>query len=252
MRSDFAGTTAQYYAGFRRDLPADQTALLVAAAGLRADDIALDLGCGTGQLAVPLAQHCAAVVAIDPEPDMLAGLRARRAERVVCVLGDDRDLPVLAVPFAAPIGLVTIGNALHWMDERSTLRAAAALVRQGGAVAVVTQGPPLWLGRAPWQRTVREALESLYGPVTGNCRTDSTALEERRATAAELGLATEVLTWTAEYPVTVDWVIGHLGSALGGDKLSRVEELTVLLEPLRGEPMVEEVTTSVLVVRRHE
>lgn len=249
MRSDFAGTTAQYYAEFRRDLPADQADRLVAAVGLRTGDIALDLGCGTGQLAVPIAQHCAAVVAIDPEPDMLAGLRARRAERVVCVLGDDRDLPVLAAPFAAPIGLVTIGNALHWMDERSTLRTAASLLRPGGAVAVVTQGPPLWLGPAPWQRTVREALESLYGPVTGNCRTDSSALEERRAMATELGLATEALTWTASYPVTADWVIGHLGSALGSDKLTRVDELRLLLEPLRGEAMAEEVTTSVLVIR---
>ncbi|WP_434318161.1 hypothetical protein [Leifsonia sp. P73] len=49
MRSDFAGTTARYYAGFRRDLPADQTERLVAATGLRAGDIALDLGCGTGR-----------------------------------------------------------------------------------------------------------------------------------------------------------------------------------------------------------
>ncbi|MEN2736932.1 class I SAM-dependent methyltransferase [Microbacterium sp. X-17] len=252
MRSDFAGSTAQYYAGYRRDLPTDQTARLVAATGLSAGDIALDLGCGTGQLAVPLAEHCSAVVAIDPEPDMLAGLRARRVERVVCVLGDDRDLALLAVPFAAPIGLVTIGNALHWMDEPTTLRNAAALVRPGGAVAVVTQGPPLWLGPAPWQRTVRNALESLYGPVTGNCRTDSSALEERRDMATALGLTTEVLTWTAAYPVTVDWVIGHLGSALGSDQLTRMEELAALLEPLRGEAMMEEVTTSVLIVRGQE
>lgn len=250
MRSDFAGTTAQYYAGFRRDLPADQTRRLITAAGLRADDIALDLGCGTGQLAVPLAQHCAAVVAIDPEPDMLAGLRARRAERVVCVLGDDRDLPTLAVPFAAPIGLVTIGNALHWMDELATLRSASSLLRPGGAIAIVTQGPPLWLGPAPWQRTVREALESLYGPVSGNCRTDRSTLEERRELADSLGLDTEVLTWEASYPVTLDWVLGHLGSALSADQLTRGDELRELLRPLEGEAMAEEVTTTVLLARR--
>ncbi|QNE37317.1 class I SAM-dependent methyltransferase [Leifsonia shinshuensis] len=250
MRSDFAGTTAQYYAEFRRDLPADQTDRLVAAAGLRATDVAVDLGCGTGQLAAPLAPHCAAVVAIDPEPDMLAGLRARHAERVVCVLGDDSDLPVLAIPFAAPIGLVTIGNALHWMDERATLGAAAALLRPGGAIAVVTQGPPLWLGPAPWQRTVRSALESLYGPVTGNCRTDRPALDERRETAASLGLGAEVLTWQAAHHVTLDWVLGHLGSALGAEQLTRMDELRDLLRPLAGEDLVEEVTTTVLLARR--
>ncbi|MGH1525982.1 class I SAM-dependent methyltransferase [Leifsonia sp. L25] len=249
MRSDFAGTTAQYYAEFRRDLPADQTARLVAASGLRADDIALDLGCGTGQLAVPLAEHCGAVVAIDPEPDMLAGLRARSAERVVCVLGDDRDLPAVAVPFAAPIGLVTIGNALHWMDERATLRAASLLLRPGGAIAVVTQGPPLWLGAAPWQRMVREALESLYGPVTGNCRTDASALDERRAIADSLGLDTEVLTWHASYPVTLEWVLGHLGSALSAVQATRGAELRERLRALAEEEPIEDVTTTVLLAR---
>ncbi|NEN07288.1 methyltransferase domain-containing protein [Diaminobutyricibacter tongyongensis] len=250
MKSEFAGTTAQYYAEYRRDLPMEQVRALAAHIGLRADDIAVDLGCGTGQIAVPLATHCAAVIAIDPEPDMLAGLRARRAERVLCVLGDDHDLPRLSVPLTGPIGLVTIGNALHWMDERSTLSAAASILRPDGAIAIVTQGPPLWLGPAPWQTRVREALESLYGPVSGNCRTDQSALDERRAMAAGLGLDTEVLSWRAAYPVTVDWVLGHLASALSPHQLEKTEELRTLLQGLDHDEIVEEVTTTVLVARR--
>ncbi len=251
MKSDFAGTTAQYYAEYRRDLPVEQTQALVDYVGLRADDIAVDLGCGTGQLAVPLATHCAAVIAIDPEPDMLAGLRARRADRVLCVLGDDQDLRTFSAPVTGPIGLVTIGNALHWMDERSTLSTAASLLRPDGAIAIVTQGPPLWLGPAPWQTKVRKSLERLYGPVSGNCRTDQSAVDERRAMAATLGLDTQVLSWQAAYPVTVDWILGHLGSALSTGQMEKSEELRNLLQPLDHEEMVEEVTTTVLVARRH-
>ncbi len=79
-----------------------------------------------------------------------------------------QDLSKLSVSVTGPIGLVTIGNALHWMDEPSTLSTATSLPCPGGAIAIVTQGPPLWLGSALWQAKVREALERLYGPVSGN------------------------------------------------------------------------------------
>lgn len=183
---------------------------------------------------------------------MLAGLRARRPERVLCVLGDDQDLPRLAAPVAGPIGLVTIGNALHWMDEQITLSAAASLLRPGAAIAIVTQGPPLWLGPAPWQTRVRQVLESLYGPVSGNCRTDDAAVDERRATAAALGLDTQVLSWQAAYPVSVDWVFGHLASALSSRQLEKGDELRTLLQGLDQEEIVEEVTTTVIVAQRRE
>jgi len=249
MKSDFAGTTAQFYARYRRDLPATQALELAKHVGLRAEDVAVDLGCGTGQLAVPLSAHCALVVAIDPEPAMLSGLRDRSVDRVLCVLGDDKDLSQLPA-LIRPVGLLTIGNALHWMDEPTTLQVAASLLRPGGAIAIITQGPPLWLGPAPWQAQVREALEYLYGPVSGNCRTDLSALDERRATAATLGLDTQVLSWQTDYPVSLDWVLGHLSSALSADQLDKSEQLAALLQPLAAQEFVEHVTTTALIARR--
>ncbi|MET3808072.1 SAM-dependent methyltransferase [Nakamurella sp. UYEF19] len=77
MQPDFGGTTAQLYAKYRRDLPALQAAALAQEIGLRPDDIVIDLGCGTGQLAVPLQPYCAAVIGTDPEPAMLTELSAR-------------------------------------------------------------------------------------------------------------------------------------------------------------------------------
>jgi len=85
VQPDFGGTTAQLYAKYRRDLPAAQAAALAEQFGLRPDDVVVDLGCGTGQLAVPLRPHCAAVIGIDPEPAILVELRARRAPRVLHV-----------------------------------------------------------------------------------------------------------------------------------------------------------------------
>ena len=77
VKPDFGGTTAQLYARYRRDLPTDRATALAGQIGLDPEDVVVDLGCGTGQLAVPLQPHCAAIIGIDPEPAMLAELRAR-------------------------------------------------------------------------------------------------------------------------------------------------------------------------------
>ena len=176
----FSGETAEFYLRYRRDLPADQAARLSVMAQLRPDDVLIDLGCGTGQIAVPMSEHCDVVVAVDPEAAMLAGLRSRAAERVVCVLDDDRGLKRLGSSLRRPVGAVTIGNALHWMDEAATLDAAASVLRTGGAVCIVSQGPPMWLGHAPWQIAIRRVLEHQLGSVSDNCRTDSDALARTR------------------------------------------------------------------------
>jgi SAM-dependent methyltransferase len=220
-----------------------------------ADDVVIDLGCGTGQLAAPLGPHCAGVLAVDPEPAMLAGLRARALPGVVCVLGADTDLPglqqLLTGTAGSRVGAVVVGNALHWMDEPATLRHCAGLVRPGGGVAVVTQGPPLWLGTAPWQQRLRQVLEQVLGPVPGTCGSDRAAVQARARLMAELGLVVHVATWRARYPVDAEWVIGHLGSALPAGTLDRgglPDRLrTVLQEP---DELVEDVVTTAVVGRR--
>ena len=248
-RPSFWGTTAELYTRYRRDLPPQQATELVSLAGLRPDDLLVDLGAGTGQLAVPLSQHCAFVIALDPEPAMLVGLRRRGVDRVMCVLDDDRGLVRLGRPLRGPVGAVVIGNALHWMDEAATLAAAAALVRPGGAVCVLTQGPPMWLGGAPWQVDVRRVLEQQLGSTFGNCRTDPAALAERAVMARALGLRVDIVEWAADYSVDADWVLGHLGSAMDADQLSAVR---APLEEALGaySDMVEHVTTTALVARR--
>lgn len=250
MHPDFGGTTAQRYATYRRDLPAAQGAALAEQIGLGPDDVVVDLGCGTGQLSVPLQPYCAAVLGIDPEPAMLVELRARKAPGVWCLLGDDRDLPRLTSVCGRPVGAVVIGNAFHWMDEAATLRTGAALLRPGGAVAVVTQGPPMWLGSAPWQVAVRQTLEAASGPVSGNCRTDQTSLNERLAIARGLDLDVQVASWQAEHVVDVPWVVGHLGSAMAADHWSAIaEDLTAALQAFDGQPLVEQVLTTALIAR---
>ena len=79
MRLGFSGDVVDYYQKYRRGCPAPVIDALAAALGLRHDDVVVDLGCGTGQLALPMAHRARAVLGVDPEPDMLD--RARQAGR---------------------------------------------------------------------------------------------------------------------------------------------------------------------------
>jgi len=136
------------------------------------------------------------------------------------------------------------------MDETATLHDAAALLRPGGAVCIVTQGPPMWLGAAPWQLVIPRVLERRVGPVSGTCRTDPGALAERVDIARRLGLTVQVATWTADHPVDSDWVLGHLGSAMDPGQLTAIRADLAAELNVTGVGMVEHVVTTALVARR--
>ena len=109
--------------------------------GLTSADVVVDLGCGTGQLTLPVAARVRAVIGVDPEPDMLAhGRRAASDQGVTNVtwmVGADTDLPALgALLGPRSVGAVTVGQALHWMRHNDLFRAAVPLARAGGGVAV--------------------------------------------------------------------------------------------------------------------
>jgi SAM-dependent methyltransferase len=55
--SSFSGDIADHYASFRRGFALSALDLVVARLGVGPDDLVVDLGCGTGQLALPLSSR---------------------------------------------------------------------------------------------------------------------------------------------------------------------------------------------------
>ncbi len=108
----------------------------------------LDLGGGTGELAVPLAElgadRVAQVLVVDPSPDALAALRRRAdesgvADRVESVQGDaDTLADVLA---GRAVDLVCCHGVLEVVDDpAATLRALAAALAPGGVLSLLVSG----------------------------------------------------------------------------------------------------------------
>jgi ubiquinone/menaquinone biosynthesis C-methylase UbiE len=136
-------STVAYYERYRLGYPDRLVARVAALAGLKPGAPVLDLGTGTGMLAVGFARLGMAVTAMDPEPDMLAVCEERaRAAGVPVALrqGGSHDL----APEMGPFRLVTIGRSFHWMDRAATLAMLERIVTPDGGVALFHDAhPPL-------------------------------------------------------------------------------------------------------------
>lgn len=102
----------------------------------------LDLGGGTGGLAVPLAEQGHTVTVVDPSADALASLRRRSAEstaasRISAVQGDSDTLREVLAP--GSVDLVCCHGTLEVVDDPDqALQRIADVLAPGGYLSLVT------------------------------------------------------------------------------------------------------------------
>ena len=168
----FAGTVA-YYDRYRLAYPERLIARVVGLARLQPGDAVLDLGCGTGMLAVSFARAGMAVTAMDPEPQMLDQARRNAQGAGVAMTflqGSSEDITSEMGPFR----LVVMGRSFHWMDRAATLARLDAIVTQDGGVALFHDAhPPVdengWFKilcdvQARYRRSARQGGHKRYEP----------------------------------------------------------------------------------------
>jgi SAM-dependent methyltransferase len=262
MTVGFRGDVAEFYARFRRGYPAQVIDILQEFFALGARDSVLDLGCGTGQLAIPLSTRVGSVIGMDPEPDMLRLARESAAERGVdnatWVLGADSDVPVLGSLLGgrSSLAMTVVGQALHWMRHEELFRELLPLFRVGGGVAVVANGTPLWLQETGWARALRSFLERHFDTeLTASCGTGD---EDRLRYAQALRDAgfSDVESRVVSYndALTFEQLIGGLYSAIPAEQLPEGAEREAFADGIRealprDERFAEEVRVGVLLGR---
>jgi SAM-dependent methyltransferase len=135
---DLFSSAVDYYAQYRPGYPQSLVDALAARAGLDGTQHVLDVGCGTGQLTIPLARHVQAVVAIDPVAGMLAlgrqAAQAAGAGNVTWLEGDSSQIAALAGPGA---DLAVFAASFHWADRPAVLAVLAEILAPGGVVVVI-------------------------------------------------------------------------------------------------------------------
>lgn len=127
---DHFSSHAAAYAAYRPAYPPALAAWLAGIAPVTGD--ALDVGCGSGQLALLLAQHFRQVIATDPSARQIAS--AAPHPRI-----DYRVAPAEASGLPdASIDLLTAAQAAHWFDLPAFFTETRRLLRPGGVVALIS------------------------------------------------------------------------------------------------------------------
>jgi len=129
--------TAEYYGKYRPRYPEKIFDRIIDIFQPSEDDVSLDLGCGTGEIALPLAKYFKKVLAWDPDGEMLEVAKRKAEEQgvtnVVFEQKSSDDLPTLS----EKIKLVTMGQSLHWMDVEVVLSEIKKHLVIGGGVAII-------------------------------------------------------------------------------------------------------------------
>lgn len=131
------GHAAEEFERYRPDYPPALFACILAAVPIARRERAIDLGAGTGKSTRALVPHFREVIAVEPDPGMAAKLEEEVPATIVRnVTAEDCSQP------PSTVDLVTVGNALHWMDIPRVFASVHSWLRPGGIFAVYDRPLP--------------------------------------------------------------------------------------------------------------
>lgn len=130
--ADYFSANASEYGRFRPTYPSELCEFLAGLPGQRT--LALDCGCGTGQLAARLALHFESVVAIDASAQQIGQAHphpriAYRVARAEATGLPDRN-----------VDLLTAAQSAHWFDLGAFFAEASRVLRPTGVLALISYG----------------------------------------------------------------------------------------------------------------
>jgi len=96
----------------------------------------VDLGAGTGDLAIPLASRGLGVAAVEPARKMLDVLEQRAAEKGIAVQAVHAAAEATGLE-AASFDLAVVADALHWLDPELAGAEISRLLAPSGALAII-------------------------------------------------------------------------------------------------------------------
>ncbi|MGH3510671.1 MAG: class I SAM-dependent methyltransferase [Pseudonocardiaceae bacterium] len=167
------GERAEYYAKYRPSYPA--AALDILQRLVRPPANAADIAAGTGIMSRALAAVGYRTVAVEPNPAMRGEIMsgAHAGLRVIKGTGEDTGLP------AGSLDLITVAQALHWLDPAATLTEFRRIGRPNCLAAVIwntrafTATPfmreyyAMLVDHAPEYSRMRVKWENLHGQAKG-------------------------------------------------------------------------------------
>ncbi|MGW7304066.1 class I SAM-dependent methyltransferase [Streptomyces sp. NPDC054835] len=225
-------STAPYYGPYRPGVPEQAARLLAQRANGKPDRILLDLGSGTGQVPLALAEQVTQIDVVERDKGMITEAGRALASLPVTV----RLHNVAAEDFAPPTStweadLVTVCRAFHWMDQPLVLSRLDACTAPDATIAVMGDGS-LWNAKEAWSQDLRSLIQKYLGTErrAGKDKTFKAHNRPYREVLADspfsqveehdIAIARE---WTPDRVVGYLWSTSFAGRELFGDRLDDFE-----------------------------
>jgi SAM-dependent methyltransferase len=178
--------------------------------GLSKETFALDLACGTGELAVGFAPYCGSVLGIDRSSEMISMRRSVPAN--VRFMQAELNSGSLQIP--EPADFVTIGRALHYLKPEALLPFLRSSTKPSASLLICNSdihGTTPWAGE--YNRLIATYVERINHPDFYGRRffADSGWLPVRRprATGTIRCRVNHVLAHTFSFPRYADVLLKH-------------------------------------------
>lgn len=133
-RKESFDEAAADYNRWRAGYPEEVVEDILASGCIESFSRVLEVGCGTGQLSVPLANRAVELVAVEFGSSLAALARRNLARfpkaRVETAAFEDWPLP------AEPFDSVVVANAFHWLDPEVRFSKSARALKLGGCLII--------------------------------------------------------------------------------------------------------------------
>lgn len=156
MSNAFRFDDAADHYRFRIPYPPQLFDKLAERLGIGPSTAVLDLCTGTGEIACALAAHAGSVLGVDESAAMLA--RATAHPKVGYLRHDINSESLAQVLGPRKFEILTVGRAIHWIDQAALGRIVASNLRPGPQLVVLGAG---WSRQTPW-RSRFDALARRY------------------------------------------------------------------------------------------
>ncbi len=214
-RELFKGT-AWYYAKYRLGYSQSFFDHIIKSFDLDKSSRVLDLGTGTGQIAIPIAAYVKEVVAVDPEEEMLEEGKQQAAQKGITNI---TWLKSTAEEISSELGMfkvTAIGASFHWMKQDDVLEKVYALTEAGGGVVIVANVSTIInnKGNDAWKDVVWKTIKEFLGEERRAGNATYQEPKDRFETILSRSKFSRLQTFNNNYqmPRTIDDIIGYLGS----------------------------------------
>ncbi|MDR3424914.1 MAG: class I SAM-dependent methyltransferase [Alphaproteobacteria bacterium] len=233
---------AETYAMYRKPWPNDFLAEIAAVCRFDKTGSLLDLGCGTGQLAVPFSIWFSHVFALDLEKEMLVHAENYAMETGVKNISF---LESAAEDFSEDlpnIKAVTIAQAFHWMKREILLSKLERFLPEDAVLILLNEARPELEPssdsvHSAWRSSLKEAMNKWIGDSDPTLHPIYTRKTHQKAIDASNFTTTDRVIHQIERTLTVDEVIGRClsitfcGPDYLKDRNAFVEDLRQVLSP---------------------